>query len=84
MTTKEMSDFINSLWCWSRCTEEEKCKLSEIADYLSNRGNEKSALDNVRAEIERQEKWLTIAGYNTYNVDIALDAIKAMVAESEG
>lgn len=42
MTTKEMSDFLNSLWCWARCTEEEQRKLSEIADYLSNRGNEKN------------------------------------------
>ena len=41
-------------------------------------------MDKIRAEIERQEKWLTIAGYNAYNVDIALDAIKSMVAESEG
>ena len=52
MTTNEMSNFINSLWCWSRCTDEEQRKLAEIADYLSNRGNEKSALDNVRAEIK--------------------------------
>ena len=42
MTTKEMSDFLNSLWCWARCTEEEQRKLSEIADYLSSRGNEKN------------------------------------------
>jgi hypothetical protein len=40
-------------------------------------------LDKIRAEIERQEKWLLQAGYNTYNVDIALDAIKSVVAESE-
>jgi hypothetical protein len=42
MTTKEMSDFLNGLWCWARCTEEEQRKLSEIADYLSSRGNEKN------------------------------------------
>ena len=39
--------------------------------------------DKIRAEIERQEKWLLQAGCNTYNVDIALDAIKSVVAESE-
>lgn len=58
MTTKEMSDFINSLWCWARCTEEEQRKLSEIADYLSNRGNEKNDLavdvpDNNVGKIDR-------------------------------
>ena len=44
-------------------------------------------LDKLRAEIERQEKWLMVAGYNQYNVDIALDAIKSVIdkckAESE-
>lgn len=38
-------------------------------------------LDKIKAEIERQEKWLLQAGYTAYNVDIALDAIKAVVAE---
>lgn len=33
-------------------------------------------LEKVRSEIEKQRKWLTNAGYNTYNVDIALDSIK--------
>lgn len=36
----------------------------------------------IKAEIKRQEKWLMDAGYNAYNVDIALDAIKLAVAES--
>ena len=49
---------------------------------------EREVLDKIRAEIERQEKWLMDAGYNQYNVDIALDAIKSVVdkykAESEG
>lgn len=40
--------------------------------------------DKLRAEIERQEKWLLQAGYTAYNVDIAFDAIKAVIAESEG
>ena len=42
-----------------------------------------SVLDKIRAEIERQEKWLLRAGYNTYNVDIAFNAIKHLLAESE-
>lgn len=48
MTTKEMSDFLNSLWCWARCTEEEQRKLSEIADYLDSLGNEKNDLEVLR------------------------------------
>lgn len=35
-----------------------------------------SILDKVRAEIERQEKWLDCAGYNAYNIDIVFNAIK--------
>lgn len=41
-------------------------------------------LDKIKAEIDRQQKWLLQAGYTMYNVDIAFDAIKAVVAESEG
>lgn len=41
-------------------------------------------LDKIRAEINRQEKWLLQAGYNAYNVDIVFDAIKSVVEESEG
>lgn len=41
-------------------------------------------LDKIRAEIERQEKWLLQAGCTAYNVDIALDAIKSAVTGSEG
>lgn len=40
-------------------------------------------LDKVKAEIEKQDKWLSQAGYNAYNVDIALNAIKLTLAESE-
>lgn len=41
-------------------------------------------LDKIKAEIDRQEKWLWKAGYTACNVDIAFDAIKSVVAESEG
>ena len=40
-------------------------------------------LDKIRAEIEKQEKWLLQAGYNEYNVDIAFSSIKSVLAESE-
>ena len=42
------------------------------------------ALDKIRAEIERQEKWLSLIGYTAYNVDISFASIKAVIAESEG
>ena len=42
-----------------------------------------SVIDKIRAEIDVQEKWLLQAGYNRYNVDIAFDAIKHLLAESE-
>lgn len=61
MTTKEMSDFLNSLWCWARCTEEEQRKLSEIADYLSNRGNEKNDCISRKRAIERLKLNLPIS-----------------------
>ena len=41
-------------------------------------------LNKIRSEIDRQEKWLLKAGCTAYNVDIAFDAIKAVIAESEG
>lgn len=41
-------------------------------------------IDKIRAEIEKQEKWLLQAGYNAYNVDIAFNSIKLALAESEG
>ena len=40
-------------------------------------------LDKIKTEIDRQEKWLLQAGYTAYNVDIAFDAIKSVVVESE-
>ena len=40
-------------------------------------------LEQIRAEINRQEKWLLQAGYTAYNVDIAFDTIKAVLAERE-
>lgn len=39
--------------------------------------------DKIRAELEKQEKWLLQAGCNTYNVDIAFSSIISTLAESE-
>lgn len=77
MTTKEMSDFLNSLWCWERCTEEEQRELSEIADYLSNRGNEKSALDNVRSDIKAYTNPQGFINISEYRFNQILDKYKA-------
>lgn len=50
-------------------------------DVIANADNIRLVLDQIRAEIDRQEKWLLQAGYTTYNVDIAFDAIKSIIAE---
>ena len=50
-----------------------------ISQLRADRDRLQDAFDKLRAEIERQEKWLMVAGYNQYNVDIALDAIKLVV-----
>lgn len=36
-------------------------------------------IDKIRAEIEKQEKWLVCAGCNVYNVDIAFNSIKSQL-----
>ena len=37
--------------------------------------------DKIRAEIKRWKKLLLCTGYTTYTVNIALDAIKSIIAE---
>lgn len=54
--------------------------MAEIGEAVENG----IPLDNLRAEIERQEKWLLQAGYTAYNVDIAFNSIKLVLEESEG
>lgn len=63
-------------------------KKMSIIDYVNAYTDEgvttaDDVLDKIRAEIEKQENWLFIAGLNTYNVDIAFKTIKAVLAESE-
>ena len=53
-----------------------------IALYFTECKQE-SVLDKIKTEIEKQEKWLFQARLTAYNVDIALNAIKAVIAESE-
>lgn len=67
-------------------TVSDKEPMVEIDLYsvIKQKYIEREVLDKIRAEIDRQQKWLLCAGYTVYTVDIALDAIKLIVAESEG
>ena len=55
----------------------------DLYSVIKQKYIEREVLDKIRAEIEKQEKWLLQAGYNTYNVDIAFNSIKRALAESE-
>jgi hypothetical protein len=61
---------------------EEKAEIV-ISQLRADRDRLQNIIEQIRAEINRQEKWLLQAGYTAYNVDIAFDAIKAVLAESE-
>lgn len=43
----------------------------------------KTKLNKIKAEIDAQDLWLAEAGYNEYNMNIALNSIKRAMAESE-
>lgn len=59
--------------------------ILEDKDYkrLCKALDNEDVLNKIIAEIDRQEKWLLQAGYTAYNVDIAFDSIKSVLAESE-
>jgi hypothetical protein len=63
-------------------TFEEKAEIV-ISQLRADRDRLQNIIEQIRAEINRQEKWLLQAGYTAYNVDIAFDTIKAVLAESE-
>ena len=68
----------------SEISETEIKAMTKEQNYMRGYEDGKSdVIDKIRAEIDRQEKWLLQAGYTAYNVDIAFDAIKSVVAESE-
>jgi hypothetical protein len=60
-------------------SEESHTAMMMAKDALNNA----DVLEKIRIEIDRQEKWLLQAGYTAYNVDIAFDSIKLVLAESE-
>ena len=83
MTKEEVNKLI--MQACERTWNEKTCK--EIFKALSQEPTEKpmtvDVFDKIRTEIDRQEKWLLQAGYTAYNVDIAFDSIKSVLAESE-
>ena len=61
---------------------EEKAEIV-ISQLRADRDRLQNIIEQIRTEINRQEKWLLQVGYTAYNVDIAFDTIKAVLAESE-
>lgn len=55
----------------------------DLYSVIKQKYIERDVLDKIRAEINRQEKWLLQAGYTAYNADIAFDTIKSVLAKSE-
>ena len=65
-------------------TETEIKSMTKEQNYMRGyRDGNSDVVDKIRAEIEKQEKWLMQAGYNAYNVDIAFNSIKLALSESE-
>ena len=51
-------------------------RIKELEKDKPYEEEQEPILDKIRAEIEAQEKWLSEAGYNAYNVSIAFESIK--------
>lgn len=66
----------------ARCIPYRKATFIKVNELIKALEQE-PILDRIKLEIEDQEKWLMQAGYNHYNVDIALDAIKSVIAKLE-
>jgi hypothetical protein len=65
-------------------TETKIKSMTKEQNYMRGyRDGNSDVIDKIRAEIEKQEKWLMQAGYNAYNVDIAFNSIKLVLAEME-
>lgn len=68
----------------SEISEYEIKSMTKEQNYMRGYKDGKSdVLDKIRAEIDRQEKWLLQAGCTAYNVDIAFDAIKSAVGRGD-
>ena len=81
MTREEAIDLLDNL---NGMIEDSRNSDYDTAFKMAIKALDQSPiLDKIRAEIEKQEKWLLQAGYNAYNVDIAFSAIKSVLKESE-
>ena len=77
------SDYDNALKMAIKSLEQEPFMNKPcIANQVCHEDKVK-VIEKIRVEIEKQEKWLLQAGCTTYNVDIAFDSIKSVLAESE-
>ena len=79
--------FIDAYGGFINLPQKDKARVDAIATCIAMVVNEPpvkptqkkeqdSILNKIRAEIEAQEKWLAEAGYNAYNVSIAFESIK--------
>ena len=64
---------------------EKKMSIIEYVNAYTDEGvtEADNVLHKIRAEIDRQQKWLFHAGCTAYNVDIAFDAIKSAVGSGD-
>lgn len=74
-------DFIHKDNFWVDLQVQTPISIAMERNTITEQEIVKPYLGQIRTEIDRQQKWLLQAGYTAYNVDIALDAIKAVVAE---
>lgn len=90
MTREEAINELSVLWERHKCYDGKEAiryfldgNYVEALDMAIKALEQEPILDKVRAEIDKQEKWLLQAGYNAYNVDVAFSAIKSVLKESE-
>ena len=57
--------------------------IMKLGAYLDGYDKGLEVVNKIKTEIEKQDEWLAQAGYNAYNVDIAFNSIKRVIAESE-
>ena len=89
-----MVDYGKYIYALRKCAEEHESERTSygqmiVSDLCRDTANlleelkREPTIEEIRAEIEKQEKWLLHAGYTQYSVDIAFSTIKSLLAESE-
>lgn len=90
-----MADYEKYIYALRKCAKEHESERTSygqiiVSDLCRDTANlleelkREPTTEEIKAEIEKQEKWLLQAGYNSYNVDIAFSTIKSLLAGSEG